>query len=195
MLAVSRISFAQPSNQMKRATSNISQPLRCDTVSFGSLPSALPNNFGEVVAGKLFRGAMPTINELNTLKQKGITAIVSLLDPNEGKDIARIVEKEIEAAKNLGIKVVSMKLPPPLPSYYIKEMPKLVETVNQLMKDGPVYVHCELGRSRTGQLIAAYQHFSLGMQAQEIITQGQGYGSKFAIDQFFDYINRANKPH
>ena len=195
MLSVSRISFAQTPSLIKRTTNNMSQPLKYDTVSFGSLPPALPGNFGEVVAGKLFRRAMPNINQLNALKQKGVTAIISLLDPNDGNDIARIVEKEVETAKRLGIKFVSMKLPLPVPKYYAAEMPKLVETINQLMKEGPVYVHCEYGRSRTGQLMAAYQHFSLGMKPEEILAQGHPYESDYAVGQFFSFIARANKPH
>lgn len=179
MLTVSRINFNQSPNLIKRKTNNMCQPLKFDTVSFRSLPPHLPSNFGEVVEGKLYRGALPSTElQLSALMQKGIKTIISLLEPNANSTEKQMVEK-------MGMRFVDLNLPQQQSIPYFKKLPEALEKMKSLLEEGPVFVHCEHGRARTGNLIAAYQKVVLGMDNSNIINQGKKYGSN-SLDLFLN---------
>lgn len=154
-----------------------SQPIQ-DTVSFGSL-----HNFGEVVAGKLYRGAQPHIDDFKELKEKGIKFVIDL-------DLCN-APKEREIVKSLGMEYIPVKLVDTFAGIdkYLNQFEELATKIDELSKEGAVFVHCEKGHSRTGITIAAYQHFIQKMTDNEIMDDAKKYNSYDDVKPILPLIN------
>lgn len=126
------------------------------------------DNFYKITPG-VYRGSHPDEKALQKLAQLGIKTIVSLQGEGEG------LEKEKTLAKRYGMEVVSVPLTTldPKPSkeeekefgkaaaqehlrhVALREMRRAAAVMSD-SKLQPVYVHCKLGRDRTGIVSGLY---------------------------------------
>jgi protein tyrosine phosphatase (PTP) superfamily phosphohydrolase (DUF442 family) len=130
-------------------------PLRPVTVA-GAGPAAVyrtlqtpagPARFAQV-SPRLYRGGQPTAAQLRLLHELGVRTIVTLVDD------PAIVATETADAAALGIRVYNF----PFSGWHEPEPALLHRIVGTLAEaDGPVYVHCHLGRDRTSLAVALYR--------------------------------------
>lgn len=108
------------------------------------------------VGPNLFRGAAPiTPGAFESLVNRHkVKTIVSLLDPSNPKE-APLMALERQLAKRYGIKLhhVSMPFGKAPPKESLAQFLQIVRNPNC----GPIFLHCRLGRDRTGTLVAVYR--------------------------------------
>jgi len=139
------------------------------------------------VNDNLFRGSGPSIEDVIFLNKKvGINKIVSL-DEAAGQHIDR-------ATKLLGMKHIMSPID-------INRRHSLIEFLKRdlyklLMDDGPVYVHCQEGKDRTGLAIAMfrclYDEWTCDEALKEAVKLGFGVGvNKKVVHLYKDIIQSA----
>ncbi|HEV2719278.1 MAG TPA: dual specificity protein phosphatase family protein [Thermoanaerobaculia bacterium] len=120
------------------------------------------------VNASLFRGAQPSELGLAELKKLGITVVVNLRE--RGHD----VESERKEAEALGLRYVSI----PVGGWSAPAKAQVAEFLTLLRGSSgdKIFVHCHLGRDRTGVMIAAYrvaeQHWTAKQAIQEMHSAG-----------------------
>jgi protein tyrosine/serine phosphatase len=124
------------------------------------------HNFNEVVPGILYRSAQPDPDRWPVLRDKyHIRAVINFRYDDPG-DEAMQFEKEF--CKDNNIKLVRIALDAAAPTK--EELKKFMDTI-QDPDNQPVLVHCELGRSRTGVMVAAYRIKQNGWSAEKAIEE------------------------
>lgn len=120
------------------------------------------------VSASLFRGAQPSEPGLAELKKLGISVIVNL------RERGAEVESERKEAVALGLRYVSI----PIGGLSAPAREQVVEFLTLLRRspNDKIFVHCHLGRDRTGVMIAAYrvaeQHWSAAQALGEMHAAG-----------------------
>ncbi len=121
-------------------------------------------NFGEVTPN-LYRGAQPTEEGLQALKDMGINLVVDLRGgPNK---------EEEETAKKLGMQYVS------IPSHCPFPKDETFAKFLRVVRENPAkktFVHCQLGVDRTGMAIASYRMAEEGWSADEAMKEMKLFG-------------------
>jgi len=122
------------------------------------------SNFAEV-SPTLYRGAQPSHEGLETLKNLGVNLIV---------DLRGSASKDEEAtAKKLGMQYVSIPSHCPFP----KDEP--FAKFLRVLRENPakkVFVHCRLGDDRTGMAVASYRMAEEGWSAEEAMKEMKTFG-------------------
>ncbi len=122
------------------------------------------SNFAEVTPS-LFRGAQPSHEGLEALRNLGVNLIV---------DLRGSASKDEEAtAKKLGMQYIS------IPSHcpYPKDDP--FAKFLRVLRENPakrVFVHCRLGDDRTGMAVASYRMAEEGWSAEEAMKEMKTFG-------------------
>ena len=114
----------------------------CSTIG-KSVPGI--NNFDEVRKDVLYRGAQPSEKGIKTLADRGVRTVVNLrADP---------LAWEKDAVIQSGMEYVW------IPSLAERNDPKVIEKFLATMRERnrPVFVHCRVGRDRTGLNVAAWR--------------------------------------
>jgi tyrosine-protein phosphatase SIW14 len=122
------------------------------------------SNFGEVTPN-LYRGAQPSPEGLEALKQLGVNLVVDLRG-SASKD-------EETAAEKLGMQYVSIPSHCPFP----KDEP--FAKFLRVLRENPgkkAFVHCRLGDDRTGMAVAAYRMAEEGWSADEAMKEMRTFG-------------------
>jgi len=120
------------------------------------------------VNASLFRGAQPSEPGLAELKKLGISVIVNL------RERGAEVESERREAEALGLRFVSI----PIGGLSAPARDQVAEFLTLLRRSphDKIFVHCHLGRDRTGVMIAAYrvaeQHWSAAQAIEEMHAAG-----------------------
>lgn len=128
------------------------------------------HHFGVVVDGVLYRSAQPDPRQWQQLHHRyGIRTVINLRDP-ETDEAWALFEKKF-CAEN-GIRLVNLPVGPD--RLTAEELRTVVETVSDPASQ-PVLVHCELGKSRTGVVIAAYRIVAQGWSDEAAIAESQRY--------------------
>lgn len=160
----------------------------------------LGDNFHAVLAGKVYRGAQPDPEELESLiKQYGIRTVVNLRGLCNGMpwylDQVRVVQR-------LGINQEDVclsagRIPPS------QELRRLVEVLDQA--EYPIFFHCRRGSDRTGvacAVTALLQEKSTLADARRELHWRYGHlalGRPAYLDQFLDlyetWLTDQNRPH
>ncbi|MCC6978944.1 MAG: tyrosine-protein phosphatase [Candidatus Melainabacteria bacterium] len=101
----------------------------------------------------LYRGGEPSKEGLRKIKDMGITTIFDLRNPGEK------AYDEKEAAKELGIRYISMPMNSKAPT--AKQIKRMVDEIdkakdNAVSKDA-IFVHCAHGSDRTGCMIGIWR--------------------------------------
>jgi protein tyrosine phosphatase (PTP) superfamily phosphohydrolase (DUF442 family) len=121
-------------------------------------------NFGQVTPN-LFRGAQPSAEGLQTLKNKGVEMVVDLRRGG--------ISNEQAAVTKLGMQFVS------IPSHCETPSDASWARFLQVMRENrgkKVFVHCELGIDRTGMAVAAYRMAEEGWTADEALREMKSFG-------------------
>jgi len=122
-------------------------------------------NFGEVTP-KLFRGAQPTHEGFEGLAKMGIGIVVDARAGNrtdsEGRDVGK-----------LGMQYVSIPWHCTSPSDDV--MVRFLKVIRE-NPDKKVFVHCRLGKDRTGMMVAAYRMALQNWTADEALQEMQEFG-------------------
>ena len=127
-------------------------------------------HFGVVREGILYRSAQPEAEDWPALRDRyGIRTVIDLR--GNSPDAAWAVAERNFCAEN-GIRL--MKLPIGPDRLTDAELRTIVETVSD-PKSQPVLVHCELGKSRTGVVIAAYRIVAQGWSCDAVLAEAGRY--------------------
>ena len=102
------------------------------------------------ISDSLYRGAQPREKGLPELKKLGITAIVDL----RGEDAEKIAW-ERKHAESLGIRFVHI----PVSGWSPPRDEQIAQFLSLFHKDPQqkIFVHCRVGKDRTGVLVATYR--------------------------------------
>ena len=123
-------------------------------------------NFHQV-NDRVYRGAQPTEEGWKNLAKLGVKTIIDLCRLGEHSS-----EAEARAVEAAGMRYVSVPM-----NGYVAPSHEQVAKVLQLLDSGePVFVHCKLGRDRTGTVIACYRIKHEGWQNQKALQEAKSYG-------------------
>ncbi len=122
------------------------------------------NNFAEVEKNVLYRGAQPTERGIKHLSDRGVKTVVNLR--------ADALAWEKDAVERTGMRYVW------LPSLAERTDPKVVAKFLSTMREsgGPLFVHCRVGRDRTGLNVAAYRICEQGWDRPRAIRELYAHG-------------------
>jgi len=104
-------------------------------------------NFGRV-DDRLFRGARPSATGLQTLKALGVTTVIDLTMPDQTGEAER-AEAERNGLVYLNLPMESLARPTPA------QVTVILSAIRDL--PGPIFVHCQAGKDRTGTIVACYR--------------------------------------
>jgi protein tyrosine/serine phosphatase len=150
----------------------------CSSSAPFSCASTEPRNFERVVDASevptgVYRGAqLRTCGEIEYLKQFGVKTIVQL---NAGGSPFDTAEKR--AAEAAGIRVEPFHF-----SAWSIGKQKTCTDVKKALRaialesNQPVYIHCTLGRDRTGYLVGAYEELFLRKPAADVLAELARHG-------------------
>lgn len=127
------------------------------------------HNFDTVKEVVLYRGAQPSQEGIETLKKRGVRTVVNLRDDP--------VSWEKEAVEKAGMKYVF------IPTVAQKTDPGSIERFLKTMTDGekPVFVHCHVGRDRTGLNVAMYRIVEAGESREAAIRDLHDHGYQWVF--------------
>ncbi|MDB5095934.1 MAG: hypothetical protein JWM80_355, partial [Cyanobacteria bacterium RYN_339] len=141
-----------------------------------------------VVTETLSRGSVP-VSEADMkflAEQQKIKTIVSLLHPENPKEIA-LLEQERALAAKYGVKLVNLPLP-----FGVDPPPEMVErflaTVDAATPNARVYVHCRLGRDRTGTMVGIFRQARQGMSGDQALAEMKSFGFDPERDTYLAYL-------
>jgi len=120
----------------------LSAPSLAATVEVPGIP-----NFHQV-NDVVFRGAQPTDDAWAGLASLGVKTVIDLRRESEHSIAAE--EHAVEAA---GMRYVSV----PMNGFDTPQADQIAQILGILNSGQPVFVHCKLGKDRTGTVIAAYR--------------------------------------
>jgi tyrosine-protein phosphatase SIW14 len=116
------------------------------------------------ITPRLYRGAQPTVQGLETLAGMGINIVVDLRGSRND---------ERERVNRLGMQYV------PIPWHCPFPHDDVFARFLSLLRQNPskkVFVHCRLGDDRAGMIIAAYRMAEQGWTAKEAMKEMKAYG-------------------
>jgi tyrosine-protein phosphatase SIW14 len=126
------------------------------------------HNAGKVTE-HLYRGAQPSLNDLNELKKLGVTVIIDLR-----AESPHIAEEEQSRSESAGIHFFRI----PIGGFSTPTNSELIQFF-QILRDSPdqtVFVHCEFGRDRTGVMVAAYRIAFQKWSSEHALTEMTSFG-------------------
>jgi protein-tyrosine phosphatase len=138
------------------------------------------------VSASLFRGAQPSELGLAELKKLGVTVIVNL------RERSGQVDSERKQAEALGLHYVSI----PVGGFSPPGGDQVVEFLTLLRRSpaDKVFVHCHLGRDRTGVMIAAYRVVEQNWTAAQAIEEMHSAGFRGLFQpQMWMFVKRFPK--
>ncbi len=132
---------------------------------------------------RLWHGRNPlTAWDVELLQRDGITHVLDLRQPHEwGEGSAMFGGEAVDTLAGTGDGIRRKHIP--IPDGGIPGKTEFAESVAFLettlaTPDTHVYVHCRLGRERTGAILAAYYAKSHGVSVEEAVTALNAQGAK-----------------
>jgi tyrosine-protein phosphatase SIW14 len=146
--------------------------------------SGVPN-YGQVDAN-LHRGAQPSREGLERLaKEKGIKTVVDLRGPGERST------GEEAFVKSLGMDYISF----PMNGSKVPTDAQIEELLAKITAaKGPVFLHCQQGRHRTGTVVACYRIARNGWSNDRALTEAEQYGLDWLTHSYMKRYVRDYKP-
>jgi tyrosine-protein phosphatase SIW14 len=137
-------------------------------------------NFGEVLAGRIYRGAQPTSEGYESLKKLGVRTVISLRDwHDETKDV---VASGLESVRIPLQADVRGSKPPSA-----EEVAKFLSVVLDPQKQ-PVYFHCAHGKDRTGTMCAVLRMEVFGWTNDEAWDEMQSFGFNYVWENLQKFV-------
>ena len=153
---------------MKLMTASAVLCLLATSVAFAA-STDLPN-FATVHPG-LMRGAAPTTAGLVQLKNMGVNTIVDLrIGPKA------LVTTEKAQVEKLGMTFVNIPMGAAPPTS--KQISRWLAIANAASPKGAVYVHCQHGADRTGEMVGIYRETHDGWSFDKTYAEMRHYGFK-----------------
>lgn len=135
------------------------------------------------VDGGVWRGSQPTAQrDFAKLKEMGIKVIINIQRIDDSK-----VKVERKAAEESGFKFIHI----PIDARARPDDGTIAQVFKELRKKSnqPVYLHCTLGRDRTGLVFALYRVKFQGLSPEEAYEEwtGLGFSGRFLkeLDHYF----------
>jgi protein tyrosine/serine phosphatase len=144
-------------------------------------------NYGKI-SDRLYRGAQPDAEGIQSLKRLGVKLIVNLRMPGEAW------KEEATLAQAAGIQYTNF----PMSGFsrpredQMRQMLALFESAS-----GPAFVHCLHGCDRTGTVVACYRIQHDGWSPSLALREARKYGIawvEFRMKRFVAGFGRAAKP-
>lgn len=126
-------------------------------------------NFATVHPG-LMRGAAPTPAGLAQLKSMGVTTVVDL------RIAPKMVAREKAEVLKMGMKFVNIPLGSDPPTK--RQVQQWLAIANTATPQAAVYVHCQHGADRTGEMCGIYREVHDGWTFKQAYTEMLHYGFK-----------------
>ena len=123
-------------------------------------------NFRQV-NDRVFRGAQPSDEAWPGLAKLGVKTVVDLRRSSEHSLAA-----ESLAVTAAGMRYVSF----PMNGFDTPQADQIAKVVEILSSDAPVFVHCKLGKDRTGTVIAAYRIVHEGWDNDKALSEALSCG-------------------
>lgn len=123
-----------------------------------------PNNFGIVIADKLYRGAFPNQKNLAALKKIGVEKIITVYSDCELSEVQRltaIVSKQ--GMKHSMFEITGLDS--------FKQVARRIVSSKQA-----VYIHCKSGSNRTGKVIALVRIYLGQANIENLLIEALCYG-------------------
>ena len=133
------------------------------------------HNVGMVAPG-IYRGAQPKGEGYRTLRNMGIRTVIDLRHKSE--------KRGVEAA---GMRSLQFPMTPEVVD------PETIRRVVAAMKDPanqPVFVHCAVGKDRTGVIVAVYRMMEEGWNEQDAEEEMKAYGFHEYQGQYKDFVRK-----
>jgi protein tyrosine/serine phosphatase len=137
-------------------------------------------NFHRVDA-RLYRGAQPSEEGMHALRAMGVRSVVSLRS------------REHDAAEDTAAAgLISHRIPMSPWNPSDEQVVRLLRTVIEAQKRGPVFVHCQHGADRTGMMIAVYRIVVQGWSKQAALNEmtDGGFGHHSIYRPLRKYVER-----
>jgi protein tyrosine phosphatase (PTP) superfamily phosphohydrolase (DUF442 family) len=139
------------------------------------------------VSAVLQRGSVPVSDaDMAFLKQQKIKTIVTLLHPASPEEGPLLAAERALAARH-GIQLIELPLP-----FGVDPPPAMVQrylaAVDAATPDARLYVHCRLGRDRTGTMVALYRQARQGMAGEDALAEMRQYGFKPEHETYLKYL-------
>lgn len=141
------------------------------------------------VSERLYRGAQPTKDGINKLRELGINTVINLRGTN---DFTRAEETQVRA---LGLNYFNV----PLPNWGRPQDTRVTEILELIAatENGRVFVHCKDGVDRTGMIVAIYRMTHDGWSSTQALAEAERLGMRrtqfWMRDYTEDYGRRVQK--
>lgn len=149
--------------ERREAGGNVSQAHTARTLGVKRRVEGV-GNFGEVTP-RLFRGAQPSPGGFDALAKMGIDIVVDASGAQSASE-----EKEVQRR---GMRYVAIRW------HCSSPHDEVFARFLRLVRENPsqkVFVHCHLGKDRTGMMVASYRMADEGWSADEAMLEMQGFG-------------------
>lgn len=118
----------------------------------------------------VYRGAQPKDAEFKQLAALGVKTVINLRSTDEH------IEDEKKIVESLGMRYVSI----PLHGYATPPDSHIRQALNEFQlaesSGKPVFVHCRLGKDRTGTVVACYRMAHDNWKNDAALKEARGYG-------------------
>lgn len=121
----------------------------------------------------LYRGGLPSDEQLKALVKLGVKTDVCLMNGLLGNEAAAVAHEKAACAR-LGLRWVNLPVP-----YGVEPPASMVDrflSTAETPSSGPLYVHCKHGRDRTGVMVAAFRIHHDGYTGDQALQEMQTYG-------------------
>lgn len=140
-----------------------------------------PANLGTVVENGIYRGAQPTIDDWDALRELGIRTILKL-------NSSRMAE-ETAQAKSAGMRLIHI----PFEADTIgteRTCGDVARALDVLADESnwPVYVHCSRGRDRVGYIVGLYRQLLQGWAWSRIDDELAAFGHTVSLRRAYPQI-------
>ena len=166
----------------------------CQTPSKSGMRVSQFTNFGIVEEGKLYRGDAPrSPQDIEYLvKTHHIRTIIDLRDGDGNSAQEKAWVDQVNSKMSDKVNWIHL----PCDAFDRDSVLAQFRTFHDRMGDlqGPVFVHCQYGRDRTGLFVAAYQISEMNGNAGAAANLMRDYGQNFLfVPGLYDYVRRLSK--
>ena len=140
-------------------------------------------NFHEVNP-RVFRGAQPTVEGWNSLAKLGVKVIIDLRQDKEGGE--HLTRTEAQTVQAAGMRYVNV----PMKGIVAPSDDQIAKILGIMNGPDPVFVHCRLGKDRTGAVIASYRIAHDGWDSKRALDEAKAMGLHWKELGIKRYISR-----
>lgn len=139
-----------------------------------------PENFGVVIKGALYRGALPLTKHLDALKGLYVKEVVSLYSLSSESQQTAELASSLKAG-GFQHKLYNTDLGE---SVFLEASRHIVERFREMV----IYLHCSGGSNRTGQIVILVKLFLGQNNMIELITEAIRYGFNWQNTGYCDLL-------